>query len=181
VNASIRSWLGRLSTDPMSRFLPLFFLYLGLIVALNLPIVGLDEFANFLGRQTASLSSLLLGGLGEGAEVVGKTVTFKGFNVIVVGECAGLLEFMMFAAAVVAYPAKWGSRLIGLLLAIPIVFGFNVFRIMGLVVIGKYQPTLFHFAHVYLWQATMVLMIAGLWIAWVRFVVIGNDRTPLRS
>jgi exosortase/archaeosortase family protein len=132
----------------MSRFLPLFFLYMGLIVALTFRIVGLDDFANFLGRQTATLSALLLSGFGEGAEVVGKTVKFNGFNVVVVGECAGLIEFMMFAAAVVAYPAKWRSRLIGLVLALPVVFGFNLFRIMGLLIIGRYQPTIFHFAHV---------------------------------
>jgi exosortase H (IPTLxxWG-CTERM-specific) len=123
----------------------------------------------------------LLSGLGDGAEVIGKTVSFNGFNVIVIGECAGLMEFMMFAAAVVAYPAKSRSRLIGLLVGIPVLFGINVFRIMALLLIGKYEPTLFNFAHVYLWQGTMVLMIGGLWIAWVRFVVLGNARAPLRS
>ena len=132
-------------------------------------------------EQTASLSYWFLNGFGASTEVVGKTVSFNGFNVIVIAECAGLLEFMMFAAAVIAYPARWGSRLIGLLIGIPILFGFNVLRIMSLLVIGKYEPTLFHFAHIYLWQGTLVLLIGGLWLAWVRFVVHGNDRAPLRS
>ena len=165
----------------MSRFLPLFFLYMALIATLSFRVIGVDRIGDLLGQQTAILSYWLLSGFGEGAAVAGKTVSFNGFKVIVIGECAGLLEFMMFAAAVIAYPAKWGSRLVGLLIGIPILFGVNVFRIMGLLVVGRYEPTLFHFAHIYLWQGTMILMIGGLWIAWVRFVVLGNDRAPLRS
>lgn len=165
----------------MGRFIPLFFVYMGLIVTSSFRLPGFYRFTDFLGQQTATLSYWLLSGFSDGVRVVGKTVSFNGFNVIVIGECAGLMEFMMFSAAVIAYPARWRSRLIGLLLGIPILFGFNVFRIMGLLLIGKYEPALFNFTHIYLWQGTMVLMIGGLWIAWVRFVVLGNDRAPLHS
>ena len=165
----------------MSRFFPLFLLYMGLIVTLSFRLEGFEKFADFLGQQTASLSYWFLSGFSAGAEVVGKTVSFNGFKMIVIGECAALLPIMMFAAAVIAFPARWGSKLIGLLLGIPVLFGFNVFRIMGLLIVGKYEPTLFHFAHIYVWQGSMILMIGGLWLSWVLFVVQGNDRAPLRS
>lgn len=185
MGVSLRSWLWQQSTDPMGRFLPLFFLYLGLIVTLSFRANGFNEFTTFLGERTAFFSHLLLSRFAEDVVLWGPKVSLKGFKVLVVAECGGLLEFMMYAAAVIAYPAKWRTRLIGLCLGIPVLFGFNVLRIMALLVVGRYEPTLFHFTHIYFWQTTMILMIGILWIAWIRFVVhFGDrayDRAPLRS
>ena len=112
---------------------------------------------------------------------VGKTLSYDGFNVIVIGECAGLMEFMIFGAAVMAYPASWKKRLIGALVGIPILFVFNVLRIAGLLFVGRHAAEFFDFAHLYFWQAGTILVICGLWMTWVRYVVQMDDRAPLRA
>ena len=101
----------------------------------------------------------------------GVFVSYAGFPVQIVPECVGIYEMLIFSACVLAYPASWRARLIGLPLGAIVIFVFNLARIMGLLVVGRPQPQFFDFFHLYFWQSTLVLVVATVWWAWLQLIV----------
>jgi exosortase H (IPTLxxWG-CTERM-specific) len=98
-------------------------------------------------------------------------VTFDGFAVDIIDECVGWLEMVIFISAVLAFATSWRNRGLGVLLGIVGIYFFNIVRILVLILVGRYASGLFDFAHIYFWQATLIVLITGLWVLWIRFVV----------
>ena len=86
-------------------------------------------------------------------------------------ECTGIFEALIFLAAVLAYPTTWGKKFIGIGLGVPILYAFNVLRILVLLEVGCHWIALFDFMHLYFWQATLILMITSVWLLWILKVV----------
>jgi exosortase H (IPTLxxWG-CTERM-specific) len=120
---------------------------------------------------TASCVHAVMAIFTDQAAVAGHRLYFKDFSIRVVFECLGAYEMVIFAAVVVAYPTTWKARAWGLLLGPFVIYIINVFRIGSLLVLGGLQPELFNFFHVYLWQSTLIAMVAVTWLAWLRLVV----------
>jgi exosortase/archaeosortase family protein len=95
------------------------------------------------------------------------------FNFIVVPECGAIEVMAIFVAAVLAFPARWWKRLIGVLLGVPIMYGVNIFRLSCLGVIGALdtEGRYFDFAHHYVWQAIYIVFVVAVWMAWIEYVV----------
>ncbi len=157
---------------PSRRFVPLFLAYLWILTALAERLPG--RALGWLLERTAWLDAQLLGLFSDRVEHAGIVVRLDGFAVQVVAECIGLFEALILAAAVLAYPARWRERLQGVVLGSAALYLLNVLRIAFLLVIGRHAPDFFEFAHVYLWQTLLVLFIAPLWLAWIRFCVRGE-------
>jgi exosortase H (IPTLxxWG-CTERM-specific) len=100
-----------------------------------------------------------------------KVVVYEGFAVMIIEECTGLYEIVIFAAAVLAFPTTWRKRATGLLMGLPLLYFFNVLRIAVLILVGRYYPKYFDFMHLYFWQATLILMITSVWMLWIIKVV----------
>jgi exosortase H (IPTLxxWG-CTERM-specific) len=130
-----------------------------------------------LKEGTAALAGALVGLLSDSVNVQGDVVAIAGgFSVQIVSECFGLLEMAIYSAAVLAFATSWRKRLLGLALGLPVIFAFNLLRIGMLLWVGRHSRAFFEFAHIYFWQATLVLGITALWLVWVRFVV--RDEAP---
>ena len=110
-------------------------------------------------------------GLFADMKIDGVFVWYDGFPVEIVGECVGLYEVIIFSACVLAYPAPARAKWIGLPLGAAVIFAFNLVRIMGLLVVGRHQPAMFDFFHLYFWQSTLVLLVATVWLAWLQLIV----------
>ena len=93
------------------------------------------------------------------------------FNVLIIEECTGIFEVLIFLAAVLAYPTGWVDKLIGIALGVPILYAFNIARILVLLWVGRFHNELFEFMHIYFWQATLILMITSVWLLWILKVV----------
>lgn len=78
---------------------------------------------------------------------------------------------LIFTAAVLAFPATWRKKLIGIFLGCPLIYLFNVLRIAVLVIVGRHWSSAFEFMHLYFWQATMIVMITSVWLLWIMMVV----------
>ena len=106
-----------------------------------------------------------------------------GFAVRIIEECTGVFEVIIFVAAVLAFPTTWQKRAIGLGLGIPVLYFFNVLRILVLILVGRYWPEIFEFMHIYFWQATLILMITSVWLLWIFKVVRAGeeDEAPARA
>ena len=98
-------------------------------------------------------------------------VTLDGFAVLVIVECVGLLEMVIYSACVLAFPAPLRAKLWGVPLGCAAIFGFNVIRIATLLVVGRYWSDYFDFFHVYFWQATLIAMIVSVLYGWIKLFV----------
>ncbi len=106
----------------------------------------------------------------------GTSIRYNDFGMSVVADCSAIPSMSIFTAAVIAFPATWRRRFLGLLLGIPFLFMVNVLRLTCLAVIGDNEPFLermlgfkgvFDFAHVYVWQSIFIIFVIGIWLLWV--------------
>ena len=103
------------------------------------------------------------------------------FPFIVVSECGAIEVMAIFLAAVLAFPASWWKRLVGILLGVPTMYLVNIFRLSCLAVIGAINRggEWFNFSHHYVWQAIFIVFVVVVWLAWIEFLV--NRETWLES
>ena len=127
-------------------------------------------------EQIARGAGILLGLLGEETTVQGTLLSSPRFAVNIYHGCNGVLVTSIYAAAVLAFPAAWRERAVGLALGIPFIQVINMARILSLYYIGIFWPRLFAAAHGYVWQSIVILVSMVAWIFWVeRFVRFDRD------
>ena len=156
--------------QPELRFLTLFLAFLGVsftVVALR-PVDGavVAPYTAFVARLSGGVLRLL----GEDAVVNSCVVSSPRFAVTIYNGCNGLITSLIFVSGVLAFPARWTARLIGViggLLAIQIV---NLVRIVSLFYIGVFLPQHFSDAHIYIWQSVVIIAGISLWILWVQLL-----------
>ena len=81
-------------------------------------------------------------------------------------ECTGIFVCMLFASFVLAYPARWTARLIGLAVGLPLFFAINVIRLATLARIVEVYPGAFFYMHEYVWQGILTVFVLLGAIAW---------------
>jgi exosortase H (IPTLxxWG-CTERM-specific) len=114
----------------------------------------------------ARVSAWLLNLLGENVAVAGTEIRSPTFAVSIENGCNGLETVLLFAAAVLAFPASWKRRLAGLLLGFAAIQIFNLLRVVSLFWIGAHAPSLFSTSHTVLWQSFVVLFGVLLFLYW---------------
>ncbi len=154
---------------PDTRFLLLFLLILGL----SFTVVALRSVNDAVVVPYTALIARFAGAIlrvfGESATVSGCVVSSPRFAVTIFNGCNGLITSLIFVAGVLAFPARWPAKVIGVvggLLAIQLI---NMVRIVSLFYVGIFFPALFNDAHIYIWQSVVILAGVGLWIGWAHF------------
>jgi exosortase H (IPTLxxWG-CTERM-specific) len=166
------SWLARVWENPAYRFVMLFALLLGVeVVAYPIATKRWFVVVEMLTSLTAQIQYYVLRLFTSAVTLEGNLVYLDGFAVRIIEECTGLFEVVIFMAAVFAFPTTWAKKAIGLGMGIPLLYLINVVRILVLLVVGRYQPSIFEFMHLYFWQATLILMITSVWLLWIFKVV----------
>ena len=158
----------RLGLDPpIIRFVGLFII---LVLALTfiLQLSWVDE--NLVAPYTAFLARIsggILQFLGVPAHAVGTTLRKESFVLEIRRGCDGLEATFLLISACLAYPATWGSRLLGALWGYGLIFILNLARIVGLALIG-FGGTVesFEFFHIYISQFAVVALTMVYWILW---------------
>ena len=60
------------------------------------------------------------------------------------------------------------GKLIGLAIGIVAVQGLNIVRVISLFYLGQWDFRIFEWAHLYVWQALIMLDVMIVWLLWVR-------------
>lgn len=164
--------LRRALSNPAVAFVARFALLLG-VEGVLYPIATRRWFfvVEALTAATARVQYELLRLLGAETSLDGNLVQFGDFGVRIIEECTGIFEAIIFLAAVLAFPASPAKKAIGIALGAPLLYLFNLLRILVLLVVGRHHPELFEFMHLYFWQATLILMITSVWLLWIFRVV----------
>jgi len=94
--------------------------------------------------------------------------TANGFAVSIESGCNGVEATIVLLAAILAFPAPWKHRLMGLVAGVVAVQGLNVIRVISLFYLGQWNLDVFEWAHLYVWQALIMLDVLIVWLVWVR-------------
>jgi len=92
----------------------------------------------------------------------------NGFAVAIEAGCNGVEATLVLVAAMLAFPAPWRRKLTGLAIGIFAVQGLNVIRVISLFYLGQWNYRVFEWAHLYVWQALIMLDVLIVWLVWVR-------------
>lgn len=114
----------------------------------------------------ATVSGATLNLLGQNVHMQGTIIRSPRFAVNIKNGCNGVEAMLIFLAAVVAFPAPWRSRAIGLALGMVAIQIVNLVRVVALFLTGAYLPSLFNASHTVVWQTLVILFSVLLWIFW---------------
>jgi exosortase H (IPTLxxWG-CTERM-specific) len=115
----------------------------------------------------AACSRAFLRMLGVSAGGAGEVIVSPQFGVTIKNVCNGLEVMAIYFAAVLAFPAAWKHKLLGLAIGFPVIFAVNIVRVAALFVLGYKVPHVFETAHYYYAQAFVIIATAAVWLAWV--------------
>lgn len=118
----------------------------------------------------AAMSARLVTFFDPNVVATGKVLqsTVNGFAVSIESGCNGVEATIVLVAAILAFPAPWKHRLMGLAAGILAVQGLNVIRVISLFYLGQWNFDVFEWAHLYVWQALIMLDVLIVWLVWVR-------------
>lgn len=145
--------------------------YLFYIALFTLIYVVLQEKFAFMNVLTADALSILMSFLGFESSSYGQSVYMDGFSVMIIDECTGMYELLVYAGCILAYPTTRNKKLLGLVLGIPAMFGVNMVRLIFLSFVGIFYPAMFSYVHYYLWQITFIFLIVMFMLLWIEKIV----------
>lgn len=117
-------------------------------------------------ESLAVASAVLLGGVGHDVSRAGTTLFSSTFAVDVRNGCNGVEAALILIAAILATPAKWKKKLIGVAGGFVVLQTINLVRISSLYLLGYYNRELFDLFHSALWQVLIILVALGIFVFW---------------
>ena len=84
--------------------------------------------------------------------------------------CNGVEAAIILIAGMVAFPAPLKLKAAGIAVGIVAVQAANLLRVVSLYYLGQWNMEAFEFAHLYLWQALIMLDVLVVWLLWMRLV-----------
>lgn len=93
-----------------------------------------------------------------------------GFAVTIEAGCNGVEAMLVLLAGILAFPAPWKMKAIGVAVGAVAIQALNLARIVSLFYLGQWDRQWFEWAHLYLWQALIMLDALIVWLLWMRAV-----------
>src|SRR5690606_4976668 len=118
----------------------------------------------------ADISGYLIAVLGREIQTSGVIIydVKTSFAVMIEAGCNGIEATILLVAAVLAFPAPWKNKLYGLLIGFAAIQALNLVRIVSLFFLGLWNETAFEWAHLYIWQALIMLDAIVVFLLWIR-------------
>jgi exosortase H (IPTLxxWG-CTERM-specific) len=154
----------------MTRFLLLFAaLLVGLLAAELTPPLQhalVVPWTDLLARTSVALVTLFDSHVAASGKVILSTT--NGFAISIEAGCNGVEAAIVLISAMLAFPAPWKSRAIGILAGLLAVQALNVVRVISLFYLGQWSAPAFEWAHLYVWQGLIMLDVLVVWLVWIR-------------
>jgi exosortase H (IPTLxxWG-CTERM-specific) len=165
----------------MLRFFLLFVVLLAVMFGLELTPWAQDWLVLPWTSALASISTWIVTLFDGNVVATGKVMSSNtnGFAVSIEAGCNGVEATLVLLAAMLAFPAPWKHKVVGLVLGILAVQLLNILRVISLFYLGQWNYDVFEWAHLYVWQALIMLDVLVVWLIWVRRVPrTGNSGEP---
>ena len=165
----------------MLRFFVLFLVIQATLFGLELTPPAQQWFVEPWTATLAKISTAIVTAFDPNVIATGKVMrsTTNGFAVSIEAGCNGVEATIVLVAAILAFPSTWKHKLMGLAAGIVAVQGLNVVRVISLFYLGQWDFQVFEWAHLYVWQALIMLDVLVVWLIWVRTLPrADDDRAP---
>ena len=131
----------------------------------------------FYAKSTAYIFTALLRIFGVNIHAEGIRLWVKSSVLDITPACTNIFVFIVYTSAVVAYPAKWQKKLLGIFYGLVITYFINLVRLglsaMGIGVSGQ----AFDLVHGFLWPMLFVIFGIVVWIWWIDWVTKSKAKT----
>ena len=114
-----------------------------------------------------SCSRHILALLGVDVAGTGNQIISAGFVAYIIDICSGLGVMAVFLAVILAFPAPWKNKFVGIVVGLPALFLVNQIRIVALFLLGYKRFAILDTAHYYFSQAFVIFVTIALWLLWV--------------
>ena len=164
----------------MLRFFVAFLLLQALLFGFELTPWAQEHFVVPWTNALARISTWLVTAFDPNVMAVGKIMrsTTNGFAVSIEAGCNGVEATIVLLAAILAFPAPWKHKVAGLAAGVIAVQGLNIVRVISLFYLGQWDRDWFEWAHLYVWQALIMLDVLIVWLIWVRTLPRAGDAGP---
>ena len=124
---------------------------------------------NFIIKNSILLSKFVLSFAGYGVFISDRLIGIENSGGVWIGDpCNGVALFALFAGFIIAYPGKASMKLLFIPLGILSIHLLNVLRIISLLLIQNYAPSVLDFNHTYTFTFLVYGYIFILWMIWVK-------------
>ena len=132
-------------------------------------------------RLSALVTARLLALLGVDFQIQGSSLTVSGKVFVVADSCTGSFVFLLLAAVIIAFPASWKEKLVGLTAGLITVVFLNLFRTLMIVILASRFSGSFWGLHIIVGQALIIAGTLGVFVWWAQGVGKGRAVIPLNS
>ena len=98
-----------------------------------------------------------------------------GYAVSIKSGCNGVEAAMILAAAILAYPAPWLNKLLGMVIGVLAIQVLNVLRIISLYYLGTWSQKALDIAHLYIWPGLIILDALVIFLLWIHWLGRGRE------
>ncbi len=156
----------------MLRFLLVFLFLQGLLFGIEMlqtvQTSVILPWTSLLADSSGGLMSLFDNNIVTSGKIVRSTL--NGFAVSIEPGCNGVEAMIVLLAAILAFPAPLFYKLKGLIWGFIAIQGMNLLRIISLFYLGQWSRELFDWAHLYIWQALIMLDALVVFLIWIRYL-----------
>lgn len=138
-------------------------------------LIGLKPIQDFIdlnGLYTQGVvfvTSKLLNLTGIPCAYDGSIIRLPAISLDVKFGCNGLEAVMIYAIAVIAFPAGWKTRLAGIAVGLVIIQAINIIRITLLAYSAIHFKSLFEYIHIYVAQGLMIAVSLGIFFIYLTY------------
>lgn len=156
----------------MTRFILIFLLLLVGLFTLEMQTSVQQSVIEPFTAILASISAALILPFDESVIAYGKVLQFGpgGFAVSIEAGCNGVEATIVLVAALLAYPASWRARILGIVLGFFAVQVMNIARIISLFYLGNWNMDAFTWVHLYLWPTLIMLDVLIVFVIYLRYM-----------
>jgi exosortase H (IPTLxxWG-CTERM-specific) len=126
-------------------------------------------------QLNATGSAALASALGVETRVSGTIVDVGTASLNIMQGCNGVHALLVLLSAILAFPAPWSRRLLGVAAGTVALLGFNLLRLVNLIVVARHFPAQLELFHVAIWQTLIVLIALALFLTWGVFLATGGS------
>lgn len=133
------------------------------------PIVNIINIGKVYNHFVVVTLSKMLNAIGLHCTYQGFIIMLPTLSLDVKFGCNGLEAVMIYSIAVMAYPAGWKKKLIGIIAGFFVIQIANFLRMVMLVYSGVHLRNLFDYIHIYIAQGIMIALALGIFFIYLNY------------
>ncbi len=120
------------------------------------PVQDIIDYNGFYTQTLVTLTSKIIEMTNIPYTLQGSIIQLPSISLDVEFGCNGIDAVMVYIIAVMAFPATWKKRIVGMIAGFFLIQTINILRISSLAYLGFYHKDVFELIHLYLAQGMMI-------------------------